>query len=80
MITNFKVTPPDWSKDNEMILERIKDFANKHPYLRFGQILFAMGIIEQDENGKIVDIFYEESPKTMRKIDKKMQMLNGDVN
>ena len=80
MMTNFKAASPVWTKDNEKILDRIKDFANKHPYLRFGQILFAMGIIEQDENGNIIDIFYEEPPRTNKKIDIKMQKLNGEIN
>lgn len=80
MVTNFKATSPDWTKDNNKIIERIKDFSSKHPYLRFGQVLFAMNIIEQDENGKIIDIFYEESPRTLARIDKKLQQLKGDVN
>ena len=50
---------------NRNILVRLEEFIEKNPDLRFIQALWAVGIIERDQ-----DKFYEESVDTERKLDK----------
>lgn len=46
--------------NNKAILSKLSDLIDKYPDMRFNQLLWATGIIANDENG-IIDKFYEES-------------------
>lgn len=46
--------------NNKAILNKLSDLIDKYPDMRFNQLLWATGIIANDENG-IIDKFYEES-------------------
>lgn len=51
--------------NNKAILNKLSDLIDKYPDMRFNQLLWATGIITNDENG-IIDKFYEESEATWR--------------
>lgn len=60
-------------KYNKLILKTLSKLVDKHPYLRFGQILVNCGIIKyvpstlcngQREDLLLIDPFYEESELT----------------
>lgn len=53
---------------NRKILELVSVMIEKHPELRFCQILWALEIINKQENGEIIDNFYEESYETFSRI------------
>ena len=44
--------------NNKAILNKLSDLIDKYPDMRFNQLLWATGIIANDENG-IIDKFYE---------------------
>lgn len=54
---------------NYKIIERIKELVDKYPQQRFGQILYNY-ILEHENNGQIVDPFYEESIDMINRINK----------
>lgn len=51
--------------NNRAILSKLSDLIDKYPDMRFNQLLWATGIIANDENG-IIDKFYEESEAAWR--------------
>lgn len=53
--------------NNRAVLSKLSDLIDKYPDMRFNQLLWATGIIVNDENG-IIDKFYEESEATWRGI------------
>ena len=53
---------------NKKILELISAIIDKEPELRFCQILWALQIIERDNDGNIIDNFFEEPVDTFSKI------------
>ena len=60
---------------NQEILRNIEEMVNKHPDLRFGQILVNLGIIEYERNTYdetliTKDPFNEESIVTLNRIRK----------
>ena len=60
---------------NQEILRSIEEMVNKHPDLRFGQILVNLGIIEYERNTYdetliTKDPFNEESVVTLNRIKK----------
>ena len=64
-------------KYNKLILERLSKLVDKHPDLRFGQILVSCDIIKyepsvlcdgQREDILVVDPFYEESEITWERM------------
>ena len=59
-------------KYNKLILKVLSKLVNKHPDLRFGQILVNSEILhsEMDSNGipAIDDPYYEESEKTWERM------------
>lgn len=60
---------------NQEILRNIEEMVNKHPDLRFGQILVNLGIIEYERNTYdetliTKDPFNEESVVTLNRIRK----------
>lgn len=50
----------DRQKYNLEILGKLEGFLKEHPDFRFIQALWALGIIDRDENNLIIDRFYEE--------------------
>ena len=57
---------------NEAIIKILADTVKKYPDLRFGQILYILDIIRQDESGNIIDIFSEEPDDTLHRIKRKL--------
>lgn len=61
-------------KDTLKIIDILKNFAKKHPDMRFQQILWAVGIIGRSYNDsdelEIEDRFYENSKATLEKVNK----------
>ncbi len=65
---------------NRKILEKIQQKIEEYPDLRFGQILWSLGILEFKKSIKINDFsedsyemrdpFYEESVITLKRIEK----------
>lgn len=56
---------------NRFILSKIESIINKHPYLRFGQILIDSKIlvsVDFDDTIIIKDPFYEESEVTWNRV------------
>jgi hypothetical protein len=50
---------------NRLIVKGITEAVEKHPDLRFGQLLFAMGMLEQvKDSTHLHDIFNDESYDT----------------
>lgn len=52
---------------NKIIIDKLSEIIEKHPYLRFGQILIATGILTQEDEGWIIDPFYEEPDKMWKR-------------
>lgn len=57
---------------NEAIIKILADTVKKYPDLRFGQILYILDIIRQDESGNVIDIFSEEPDTTLHRIKRKL--------
>ena len=57
-------------KYNLAILNKLEEFLKEHPDFRFIQALWALDIIDRDENNLIIDRFYEEPDKTLDKVNK----------
>lgn len=55
-------------KDNKLILEKLNEFLENNPDIRFGQALYILGILKQDENGNTVDIFNDEPSAILKRI------------
>ena len=53
---------------NTNIVNKISKFIEVHPEMRFHQILWALGLIETDSNGTMIDKFYEEPEITWKKL------------
>lgn len=45
---------------NKAIIDKLSKIVDEHPYLRFSQILVASNILTQEDEGWVVDSFYEE--------------------
>ena len=60
-------------KYNLEILNKLQEFLKKHPDFRFIQALWALDIIDRDENNLIIDRFYEEPDKTLGKVSKSLE-------
>ena len=59
-------------KYNLAVLSKLQEFLQKHPDFRFIQALWALDIIDRDENNTILDRFYEEPNITLDKVDKSL--------
>lgn len=55
-------------KANEKILKILEQYINEHPDMRFIQILWALDIINMENEWLIEDRFHEESEKTLEKL------------
>lgn len=55
---------------NELIISILYNIVKEHPYLRFGQILANLGVVEylDDNSFNVKDPFYEESDITYKRI------------
>lgn len=53
---------------NLQILKILEEYLKQHPDFRFIQVLWALNIIDRDENNLIIDRFYEEPNITLEKI------------
>lgn len=58
-------------ESNLILLKQLEAVLKSNPDLRFIQALLALRIIDQDQNGNIVDRFYEEPHKTLERISNK---------
>lgn len=67
-----KLEYEDRLKYNNLIIEQLKHLINKHPDLRFGQILINSGVINCTVNTQgipvVDDPFYEESKNTWQRM------------
>ena len=52
-------------EDNLKILEKLKEYFEQHPEIRFIQGLWNVNIIQKSNDGKIADTFYEPSKITL---------------
>lgn len=52
---------------NLFLNEIVRLFLHSYPDLRYIQALFALGIIDQDHIGMVVDRFYEEPIDTLKR-------------
>ena len=48
---------------NKKLIDKLSNLVEKHPDLRFGQILIAYGFVKSD-----TDLFYEEPIDTLKNI------------
>lgn len=55
-------------ESNLLLLKKIEAVIKASPDIRFIQALFALRIIDQDQNGNIIDRFYEEPYDTLNRI------------
>lgn len=53
---------------NLKILQKLFTLIMEEPDLRFIQALWALGIIDRDENMNVKDRFHEEPEETLRRI------------
>ena len=63
---------------NLEILNKLQEFLQKNPDFRFIQALWALDIIDRDENNLIIDRFYEEPNITLEKVDKRFAEFKGN--
>lgn len=71
LILRNKKLEKERNKANLEILGILKKVVNRHPYLRFGQLLLNIGVIMEKHSGEetqIVDPFYEEPADTLERI------------
>lgn len=45
---------------NKAIINKLSEIIEKHPHLRFGQILVNLDIVHSEGDGYAIDPFYEE--------------------
>ena len=50
-------------ESNKKLIDKLSNLVDKHPDLRFGQILIAYGFVKSD-----TDLFYEEPIDTLKNI------------
>ena len=65
---NFKQAVNNRQPDNKLILKTLNVFLENHPDIRFGQALYILNILKQDENGNTVDIFNDEPCDILKRI------------
>lgn len=58
---------------NLEIMNELSEYLNKHPDMRLGQALLAIGILESspidnNQNIKVKDPFYEEPQKMLERV------------
>ncbi len=58
---------------NRMILEKLKEYLENNPNIRFGQALCNLNIIKysldnDSYNNKVIDPFFEESSETYKEL------------
>ena len=63
---------------NLEILNKLQEFLQKNPDFRFIQALWALDIVDRDENNTIIDRFYEEPNITLEKVDKRFAEFKGN--
>ena len=57
---------------NLQIIQEILSMVLDEPDLRFIQILWALGLVDRDENMNIKDRFYEEPEETLKRIKERL--------
>jgi len=62
----------DNKEDNLKILEKLKEYFEQHPEIRFIQGLWNVNIIQKSNDGKIADTFYEPSKITLSIIEESL--------
>lgn len=62
----------DNKEDNLKILEKLKEYFDSHPEIRFIQGLWNMNIIQRDNDSQIIDAFYEPSKITLTNLEKSL--------
>ena len=62
-------------KYNLAVLSKLQEFLQKNPDFRFIQALWALDIIDRDENNLIIDRFYEEPDKTLEKVNRQLALI-----
>lgn len=55
-------------QDNKVIVDILDNFLKSHPYIKFGQALYILGILNQDANGNTIDIFNDEPGDILKRI------------
>lgn len=62
----------DNKEDNLKILEKLKEYFEQHPEIRFIQGLWNVNIIQRDKDSQIMDAFYESSKITLTNLEKSL--------
>lgn len=60
-------------ESNLELLDILKKIVEKHPELRFGQILIIAGVLEMEKYGGVVDPFNEESFRCLQRVKWKLK-------
>lgn len=72
---SFKMSYEDKIKkrqaSNMLILNKLSEYIEKYPDLRFGQLLINLKILQYNFGGSIIDPWNEESIDILRRIDRK---------
>ena len=72
---SFKMSYEDKIKkrqaSNMLILNKLSEYIEKYPDLRFGQILINLEILQYGVDGCIIDPWNAESIDILRRIDRK---------
>ena len=72
---SFKMSYKDKIKkrqaSNMLILNKLSEYIEKYPDLRFGQILINLEILQSGIGGSIIDPWNAESIDILRRIDRK---------
>lgn len=72
---SFKMSYKDKIKkrqaSNMLILNKLSEYIEKYPDLRFGQILINLEILQYGIGGSIIDPWNAESIDILRRIDRK---------
>ena len=66
MFSLFRKPISDRHASNVAIVKRLRKVIDMYPELRFIQLLYATGILDGH------DLFYEESTKTLEKMERKI--------
>lgn len=65
-------------ESNRILTQLVSEMVEKHPDLRFHQILHVIDIVvDSKEIGLVEDLFHEESIDTLDRVNKAIEKLNS---
>lgn len=67
---SFKAKIEKRQESNRLILNKLSEYVEKYPDIRFGQLLVNLKILQYNNDGTMMDPWNDESIDILRRIEK----------